>query len=468
VQAARFCETCGTARQSGERFCTNCGEAFPKNSEPPPPPDPGAVRFDSEEARFLASEVDKEANKDASLPREPLASQKTNDRGASESMDTAGDIGNIVEYRGQRWGLNGSGTICVYDAASGTWVTWNAEQLLSPPNHLVRLSHQAELSAVMPTGDSDAQVGTKVCPDCAEDVKTAARVCRYCGYRFDVRTNAESEESSRIESGLLASIDGSDSQATSRLEAPAGGDPERERPGTWSAHQMAPLQKQDVQTGGSSIASDLGGKRRLPQDRIASVIGGANPLQLAPELTVVIALLVIAGAILLILSLAGLPDALSSFSQGEFAAAFGALALALILIVGFIGASCLALAIKVYGGERVGRILTIVLASAVLLSWLMADFRTTGETIVALSSILVICILTLAPAARAHFAGSAAPEGDQPSTVVAARTLVVVLAWLFGIVGLALLPLGSFDGKYALIGVAILAVSGIAYAQSRS
>ena len=26
---------------------------------------------------------------------------------------------------------------------------------------------------------------TKVCPDCAEDVKAAARVCRFCGFRFD-------------------------------------------------------------------------------------------------------------------------------------------------------------------------------------------------------------------------------------------------------------------------------------------
>ena len=26
---------------------------------------------------------------------------------------------------------------------------------------------------------------TKVCPDCAETVKAAARVCRFCGHRFE-------------------------------------------------------------------------------------------------------------------------------------------------------------------------------------------------------------------------------------------------------------------------------------------
>jgi predicted amidophosphoribosyltransferase len=26
---------------------------------------------------------------------------------------------------------------------------------------------------------------TKLCPDCAEEVKAAARVCRFCGFRFE-------------------------------------------------------------------------------------------------------------------------------------------------------------------------------------------------------------------------------------------------------------------------------------------
>lgn len=28
------------------------------------------------------------------------------------------------------------------------------------------------------------QASTKTCPDCAEDVKTDARICRFCGHRF--------------------------------------------------------------------------------------------------------------------------------------------------------------------------------------------------------------------------------------------------------------------------------------------
>jgi Uncharacterised protein family UPF0547 len=31
----------------------------------------------------------------------------------------------------------------------------------------------------------ESSVTTKACPDCAEDVKAAARLCRFCGYRWD-------------------------------------------------------------------------------------------------------------------------------------------------------------------------------------------------------------------------------------------------------------------------------------------
>ena len=38
----------------------------------------------------------------------------------------------------------------------------------------------------IPSTAEDTDVGTKACPDCAEQVQPAAQVCRFCGYRFDL------------------------------------------------------------------------------------------------------------------------------------------------------------------------------------------------------------------------------------------------------------------------------------------
>lgn len=42
--------------------------------------------------------------------------------------------------------------------------------------------------ATEPNGDEPelrADASTRSCPDCAETIKLAANVCRFCGYRFD-------------------------------------------------------------------------------------------------------------------------------------------------------------------------------------------------------------------------------------------------------------------------------------------
>jgi Domain of unknown function (DUF4328)/Uncharacterised protein family UPF0547/Protein of unknown function (DUF2510) len=43
----------------------------------------------------------------------------------------------------------------------------------------------ASPGAATPPGAPAPPEDTKTCPDCAEQVKVAARVCRYCGYRFE-------------------------------------------------------------------------------------------------------------------------------------------------------------------------------------------------------------------------------------------------------------------------------------------
>ena len=63
-------------------------------------------------------------------------------------------------------------------------------------------------------GYSTTEGGTKLCPDCAEQVKEAARVCRFCGYRFAASPEPEPRP---------------DQPHQATAEARASGDPDHDR-----------------------------------------------------------------------------------------------------------------------------------------------------------------------------------------------------------------------------------------------
>lgn len=68
----------------------------------------------------------------------------------------------------------------------GIRVRWDSgEETMTPPNSLVPLEavHAAAMEMVPHEAGATGN-GYKVCPDCAEEVRVAARKCRFCGYLF--------------------------------------------------------------------------------------------------------------------------------------------------------------------------------------------------------------------------------------------------------------------------------------------
>lgn len=213
---------------------------------------------------------------------------------------------------------------------------------------------------------------------------------------------------------------------------------------------------------------DLQGRTRHGEG-LRSSPSDAQAQGVPSRLWIVISLLGLVGLVIVVPSLLLLVDSLTLFSFGNgFDTAFGVFVVALLLVPLVFGLGCLYLARRIQQGDRVARVLAIALCLSGGAACLLTGARDLGWVLAGLLALGVPAMLGLDPVVRRHFTGDEARHGAEPSAVVAARVLMVVVAGGMLLVGVLFLPLAVYEPSLAVYGVVDIAVSlGVIYLSRR-
>ncbi len=160
-------------------------------------------------------------------------------------------------------------------------------------------------------------------------------------------------------------------------------------------------------------------------------------------------------------------ESLSLFSDGSMGVALGAFLLVVLAIPLCFGLGSILVGRRLQAGDRVARVVAVVLYASAAAAFLLTGVRDLVLVLVAFACLGIAGMLTFDRATRAHFTGVEARYGAEPSTVVAARVLMVAVGCGMFLVGVMFLPLAELEGILALYGVIEIGLALLVFVVSR-
>ena len=186
-----------------------------------------------------------------------------------------------------------------------------------------------------------------------------------------------------------------------------------------------------------------------------------------PRLWFVIVMLASLGVLLSGVSFYLITQTFQLFGFGSLGISLGLFSLLLLLVPLVFGIGLIYLARRLHQGDRLARLLAVVVCIAVAGATLLTSARDFGWVLSGLLAIATAVLLTVDPVIRGHFSGIDARYATEPIAVVAARTILVVVGVCDTFVGLALLILSPYESSLVLKGIVMLAIAVAVFVLSR-